>query len=68
MQTRIRLGGGIGGEHSLGGFGYADPLTATPRDQYLPPNFPGFKDVEIYPLSGDLQKAKQLAGMRSARP
>ena len=51
----------------LGGFGYAGLLTATPTDKYLPPNFPGFRDVEIYPLSGDLQKAKQLAGNRHRR-
>jgi YVTN family beta-propeller protein len=48
----------------LGGFGFAGPLTATPTDQYLPPDFPGFKDVEIYPLDGDLRRAKQLAGGR----
>jgi peptide/nickel transport system substrate-binding protein len=46
----------------LGGFDFAGALTATPTDQYLPPGFPGFKDVEIYPLDGDLRKAKHLAG------
>jgi YVTN family beta-propeller protein len=48
----------------LGGFGFAGPLTAAPTDQYLPPNFPGFKDVKIYPLGGDLREAKRLAGRR----
>ena len=34
-----------------------------PRDQYLSPAVPGFRDVEIYPLDGpDLAAAKRLTG------
>jgi peptide/nickel transport system substrate-binding protein len=40
------------------------PLTANPTDQYLPPVMPGYKERAIYPLSGDLRKAKQLGGGR----
>jgi peptide/nickel transport system substrate-binding protein len=40
------------------------PLTANPTDQYLPPVMPGYRERAIYPLSGDLRKAKQLAGRR----
>jgi YVTN family beta-propeller protein len=39
-------------------------LTATPTDQYLPPGMAGYRERAIYPLSGDLRKAKQLAGER----
>jgi YVTN family beta-propeller protein len=38
------------------------PLSATTTDQYLPPGMPGFRDLAIYPLQGDLAKARQLAG------
>jgi YVTN family beta-propeller protein len=38
------------------------PLTATTTDQYLPPTVPGFRDVSMYPLEGDLAKARRLAG------
>lgn len=44
---------------SVPGAGY---LSSTPTDQYLIPSVPGFKDVDIYPLSGDLQRARRLAG------
>ena len=40
------------------------PLNATPTDQYLAPGIPGFSDQSIYPLRGDLAKARQLAGSR----
>jgi peptide/nickel transport system substrate-binding protein len=39
-----------------------------PTDQVLPPNMPGFRDVQLYPLNGpDLAKAKQLAGNTNAK-
>jgi YVTN family beta-propeller protein len=47
-----------------GFFAGAGPLTASPTDQYLPPGMPGFSDVSVYPLDGDLAKARQLAGNR----
>ena len=37
--------------------------TGRPTDQYIPPDFPGFDDAEIYPLDGpDLAAARRLAG------
>jgi YVTN family beta-propeller protein len=34
-----------------------------PTDQYIPPGFPGFEDVPIYPLGGpDVAAARRLAG------
>jgi ABC-type transport system substrate-binding protein len=44
---------------SVPGAGY---LSSTPTDQYLIPSVPGFKDVNIYPLSGDLHRARRLGG------
>jgi ABC-type transport system substrate-binding protein len=38
------------------------PLSATTTDHYLPRAVPGFRDLSIYPLEGDLAKARQLAG------
>ena len=39
-----------------------------PTDQVLPPNMPGFRDVQLYPLEGpDVAKAKQLAGNTNAK-
>ena len=35
-----------------------------PTDQYLAPGLPGFHDVTIYPLGGDLARARRLAGRR----
>ena len=32
-----------------------------PTDQYLPPPAAGFRDVRIYPLRGDIRKARALA-------
>ena len=37
--------------------------TAKPTDQFIPRDFPGFEDAEIYPLDGpDLAAARRLAG------
>ncbi len=37
--------------------------TGRPTDQYIPPDFPGFDDAEVYPLDGpDLAAARRLAG------
>ena len=37
--------------------------TGRPTDQFIPPDFPGFDDAEIYPLDGpDLAAARRLAG------
>jgi hypothetical protein len=33
-----------------------------PTDQYLPPGLPGFRDASTYPLGGDLERARRLAG------
>jgi len=38
------------------------PGDAQPTDQYLPPDMPGFKDVDIYPFRPDLAAARRLAG------
>src|SRR5262249_7320371 len=37
------------------------PGAARPTDQYLPLKFPGFRDADIYPLGGNLRKARALA-------
>lgn len=37
------------------------PVVARVTDQYLPHGMPGFRDVEIYPATGDLHRATQLA-------
>ena len=39
-------------------------LVERPTDQYLAPGLPGFHDVSIYPLGGDLPQALRLAGRR----
>jgi ABC-type transport system substrate-binding protein len=36
-------------------------LASRPTDQYLPSTLPGFKNANVYPLGGDLQRAKALA-------
>ena len=33
---------------------------AAPTDQVLPPTMPGFQKLDIYPVAGDLAKAKAL--------
>jgi ABC-type transport system substrate-binding protein len=38
---------------------------AKPTDQYLPPGMPGFRDVNIYPLTPDVATARRL--MRGRR-
>jgi peptide/nickel transport system substrate-binding protein len=37
------------------------PLAAPPTDQHLPPGVPGFRNADVYPLDGDLNRAKALA-------
>jgi len=37
-------------------------LVARVTDQYLPHAIPGFRDATIYPATGNLQRARQLAG------
>ena len=38
------------------------PVASRPSDQYLPPGVPGFRDVDVYPLSGSsLSRARELA-------
>jgi YVTN family beta-propeller protein len=33
-----------------------------PADQYIPPSLPGFRDRALYPLHGDVARARRLAG------
>src|SRR6185436_8206039 len=35
-----------------------------PTDQYLPPNIPGYRNDALYPLRGDIVRARRLAGRR----
>ena len=37
------------------------PLATPPTDQHLPPGVPGFRNANVYPLDGDLDRARQLA-------
>jgi ABC-type oligopeptide transport system substrate-binding subunit len=37
-------------------------FTTIPTDQYLPSTMPGFERASIYPLDGDLRKARRLVG------
>jgi peptide/nickel transport system substrate-binding protein len=37
------------------------PLVARATDQHLPEGMPGFRDAHIYPLSGNLVRARELA-------
>jgi peptide/nickel transport system substrate-binding protein len=37
------------------------PLVARATDQHLPPGMPGFRDAHIYPLTGNLVRARELA-------
>ena len=37
------------------------PLATPPTDQHLPPSIPGFRDATVYPLDGDLDRARELA-------
>ena len=42
-------------------------LPGRPTDQYLPPDMPGYRDARIYPLTPDLQRARELAGSKRRR-
>jgi ABC-type oligopeptide transport system substrate-binding subunit len=37
------------------------PLVSSVTDQHLPNGMPGFRDAKIYPASGDLARARELA-------
>jgi peptide/nickel transport system substrate-binding protein len=37
------------------------PVLSTATDQNLPPSVPGFRDAQVYPLEGDLDRASELA-------
>ncbi len=37
------------------------PLLSRATDQLLPPDVPGFRDADVYPLGGDLGRARKLA-------
>ena len=37
-------------------------VPARPTDQYLPPGMSGYREAEIYPLTPDIEKARELAG------
>jgi peptide/nickel transport system substrate-binding protein len=39
---------------------WGGPSQGAVTDQILPPTMPGWKDVDIYPMGGDVAKAKQL--------
>jgi peptide/nickel transport system substrate-binding protein len=39
---------------------YGSPAL-TPTDQYIPPGVPGFRDANVYPLRGNLDRARDLA-------
>lgn len=39
-----------------------------PTDQILPPGIPGFRDHDVFPLAGDLEKAKALAAEVGVSP
>lgn len=41
--------------------GFGGKYTALPTDQYLPAGFPGFENIEAYPFSPNMQKARELA-------
>lgn len=42
------------------------PASASVTDQILPPTMAGWKDADIYPAGGDLEKAKQLMAKSGA--
>jgi YVTN family beta-propeller protein len=48
-------------------FWNSGPLSATTTDQYIPPPLPGYREASIYPLAGDLGKARKLAHGRRRR-
>jgi ABC-type transport system substrate-binding protein len=37
------------------------PVVSTATEQLIPPAVPGFRDADVYPLKGNLDRAKQLA-------
>ena len=37
------------------------PLATPATDQLLPPGVPGFRNADVYPLEGDVDRAKELA-------
>ena len=39
---------------------WGGPSQGMPTDQVLPPTMPGWQDVDIYPMAGDVEKAKEL--------
>ena len=46
---------------------YTPLLPEPPTDHYLPPGVPGYRNVQHYPFSPDLAKARQLANGRARR-
>ena len=46
---------------------YTPLLPEPPTDHYLPPGVPGHRNVQHYPFSPDLAKARELAGGRASR-
>ncbi|HEY1508556.1 MAG TPA: ABC transporter substrate-binding protein, partial [Solirubrobacteraceae bacterium] len=46
---------------------YTPLLPEPPTDHYLPPGVPGYRNVQHYPFSPDLAKARQLAGRHASR-
>jgi ABC-type transport system substrate-binding protein len=37
------------------------PLATPATDQHLPPGLPGYRNADVYPLDGDLDRARELA-------
>jgi peptide/nickel transport system substrate-binding protein len=46
---------------------FSNRFPAEPTDQYLPPGIPGFRDVDIYPLTPNVAAARKLARGRRGR-
>jgi hypothetical protein len=46
---------------ALDRFAFYHPLAGRPTSQYLPEHVLGFKERQVYPLNGDLPRAKALA-------
>jgi peptide/nickel transport system substrate-binding protein len=44
------------------------PTAADPTDQYIPPEFPGFQDAQIYADHPDIEHARDLAGWHPGDP
>lgn len=46
----------------------AGPYAGSTTDQYMPPDIPGYSDIDVYPSHPDIEHARDLAGWHPGDP